>query len=60
MLTPDIPLVIVARPDGLEGIAVPNHVQVLCNIPFAEAMNTLRFSEFMVLPLRSSTVLCGM
>lgn len=58
-LIPDIPLVVVARPEGMKGIAVPNHVKVLRNISFAEAMNTLKYSEFTVLPLRSSTVPCG-
>ncbi len=58
-LVPHIPLVVVARPESLEGIAIPSHVRVLTSVPMAEAMNTLRYSEFMVLPLRSSTVPCG-
>jgi glycosyltransferase involved in cell wall biosynthesis len=51
--------VVVARPENLDGIAIPSHVQVLTSVPMAEAMNTLRYSEFMVLPLRSATMPCG-
>jgi glycosyltransferase involved in cell wall biosynthesis len=58
-LIPHIPLTVVARPENLDGLGVPGHVRVLTNVPLDEAMNTLRYSEFTVLPLRNSRVPCG-
>jgi glycosyltransferase involved in cell wall biosynthesis len=58
-LLPHIPLVVVARPESLQGLSVPRNVKVLCNVPLEEAMNILKFSAFTVLPLKTSTVPCG-
>jgi len=58
-LLPHIPVVAVVLPKNLKGIAVPSNVRVLVDAPFEEAMNTLRHSEFTVLPLKSSTTPCG-
>jgi len=56
---PSIRLVVVATPQSLHGLSVPENVRVHTNIPLADAMNILAFSRFMVLPLRSSEVPCG-
>jgi glycosyltransferase involved in cell wall biosynthesis len=58
-LIPHIPVIAVVLPSNLEGMVVPGNVRVLLDTPFEVAMNTLRFSEFMVLPLVSSTTPCG-
>jgi glycosyltransferase involved in cell wall biosynthesis len=58
-LMPHIPLVVVVRPENLKGITVPSHVRVLTNVSLDEAMNTLYYSKFTVLPLRDSKVPCG-
>ncbi len=58
-LTPHVPLVLVCRPHNLEGLNVPDHVRVLTNIPFGEAMNVLYHSQFMILPLAGAQVPCG-
>jgi glycosyltransferase involved in cell wall biosynthesis len=55
----DVTFVLVVRPENLEGLEVPPNVRVLVNAKFEEAMNVLRHSRFMVLPLASSTVPCG-
>jgi len=56
---PHIRLVLVARPHNLVGLHFPPNVQVLTNIPLARAMNILKFSRFMVLPLAGGQVPCG-
>lgn len=56
---PDIKLVVVARPGNFKDLDVPPNVKVLFNIPFESAMNILKFSRFMVLPLQTSRVPCG-
>jgi glycosyltransferase involved in cell wall biosynthesis len=56
---PDIPLVLVARPHNLKKLQIPANVKVLVNIPKTHAMNILKHSRFMVLPLRGSEVPCG-
>jgi glycosyltransferase involved in cell wall biosynthesis len=58
-LLPEIPFVVVVRPENLTGIEVPPNVRVMVNAPFKEAMNILRYSAFTVVPLLSSTVPCG-
>jgi hypothetical protein len=58
-LIPHIPLVVVARPEQIEGIPVPSHVRLRVNVPSFEAWNTLAHSEFMVLPLKDSHTACG-
>ncbi len=54
-----ITLAIVARPQNLEGIQIPDNVTIFTDIPYADAMNIMTHSEFTVLPLLSSTVPCG-
>src|SRR5436305_1350569 len=58
-LLPHIPVVVVALPENLKDIAVPKNVRLLVDAPLREAMNMLKFSEFTVLPLLSSTTPCG-
>jgi hypothetical protein len=59
LLTPDIPIVLVARPENLAGIAIPPHVKVLLDYPFEKTMNILRHSAFTVVPLAGTAVPCG-
>lgn len=56
---PDIPLVLVARPHNLKNLNIPSNVKVLVNIPRPHAMNIIKHSRFMVLPLKGSEVPCG-
>jgi glycosyltransferase involved in cell wall biosynthesis len=56
---PEIKLVVVARPDNVEGLNIPPNVKVCTNVPGLEAMNILKFSRFMVLPLADSQMPTG-
>jgi glycosyltransferase involved in cell wall biosynthesis len=56
---PDIPFVLVVRPESLTSIKVPPNVKVMVNAPFEQAMNILLHSQFTILPLSGSTVPCG-
>jgi len=56
---PAVRLAIVATPESVRGLAIPDNVVLHCNIPLASAMNILRHSRFMVVPLRDGTVPCG-
>lgn len=56
---PDITLVVVARPHNFQGIALPDNVKLFENLPLDETLNILKFSQFMVLPLKGSEIPCG-
>lgn len=56
---PALKLVVLARPHSFDGIDVPSNVTVRTNVPLGEAMNVLKFSRFMALPLVGSNVPCG-
>lgn len=56
---PHIQLVLVASPDSITDISIPDNVKVHTNIPLTQAHNILAHSAFMVLPLRDSQVPCG-
>ena len=56
---PDIPLTIVVRPENIKGLRIPPNLKVSVNIPQAQAMNILKYSRFMVLPLIGSEIPCG-
>ncbi len=58
-LLPEIPMVLVVRPENLKGLNVPSHVTVYVDQPIQTAMNILRHSHFTVVPLRDSEVPCG-
>jgi glycosyltransferase involved in cell wall biosynthesis len=58
-LLPSIRFKVVAWPQNLQGIVVPQNVELFYNIPRQQAMNILGGSEFMVLPLRNSATPCG-
>jgi glycosyltransferase involved in cell wall biosynthesis len=58
-MLPEIPFVLVVRPESLIGLEVPANVKVMVNAPFPEAMNILSYSAFTVLPLSGSKVPCG-
>ncbi len=56
---PNIKLVLVASPDSIADLTIPDNVKVHTNILLAQAHNILAHSAFMVLPLRDSQVPCG-
>jgi glycosyltransferase involved in cell wall biosynthesis len=56
---PEMALVLVAQPYNLVGCEIPENVKVYCDIPRAEALNILKHSQFMVLPLESNEASCG-
>lgn len=56
---PDIKLAIVARPENVAGVELPENVELFTNIPYPDAMNILVHSKLTALPLLSSTVPCG-
>lgn len=56
---PHLKLVIVAHPYNLTGINIPSNVEVLYHIPLHQAMNILKYSQFMALPLDGEDVACG-
>lgn len=56
---PRIPLVLVATPASLRGLAIPPNVTVRQKVPLSEAQAVIRRSRFMVLPLLHSRVACG-
>jgi len=56
---PNIQFVLVVRPKRLLGLHIPANVRVLTDIPYAQAMNVLYHSQFLVLPLNSSTMPTG-
>lgn len=58
-LLPDIRFVCVVRPHNLKNLRFPANVSVLADLPLGKAMNVLKYSRLMVLPLLNSTVPCG-
>ena len=54
-----IPVVLVCRPENVAGLDIPPNVTVYSYIPFGDAMNILKFSRLMVIPLAGSEVPCG-
>jgi glycosyltransferase involved in cell wall biosynthesis len=56
---PEIPFVLVVRPDNLIGVEIPANVKIMVNMPFEQAMNIMLHSVCTVLPLSGSTVPCG-
>jgi glycosyltransferase involved in cell wall biosynthesis len=58
-LTPEIPLVIVARPENLAGMHIPDRVRVHVNIEAAKANNIFAHARFIVLPRAGNAVACG-
>src|ERR1700704_3274262 len=53
---PEIPFVLVVRPENLMGLEIPANVKPIVNMPFEEAMNIMLYSACLVLPLSGSTV----
>lgn len=58
-LIPNIKLIAVVTPEYIQGLDIPDNVVIRSNIPLSQAFNILKFSEFMVLPLRDSEAPCG-
>lgn len=58
-LLPDVPLVIVARPNNLLGLEIPPHVLVFTNLKNEEFWGIVQKSSFVVLPLKDANTNCG-
>jgi hypothetical protein len=56
---PELTLVVVAQPGNLAGVVPPKNVKLFCDIPWNQAMNILRYSQFMALPLETNETSCG-
>jgi glycosyltransferase involved in cell wall biosynthesis len=56
---PELTLILVAQPYNLLGCEIPENVKVYCDIPRDEALNILKHSQFMALPLESNETSCG-
>ena len=56
---PELTLVLVVQPYNLLGCRIPENVKVYYDIPRTEALNILKHSHFMVLPLESRETSCG-
>ena len=56
---PDRRFVIVVRPANIEGLAVPDNVEVMCNIAYADAMAVVKGARLMALPLKTTDTPCG-
>jgi glycosyltransferase involved in cell wall biosynthesis len=56
---PHIPFIVVGRPENFAALDIPKNVIRYENTPLDFAMNLLKCSRFMVLPLNSSDVPCG-
>jgi glycosyltransferase involved in cell wall biosynthesis len=56
---PELRLALVVQPHNLAGIEIPDNVTVHFNIPTTQAMNILRYSQFMALPLETDETSCG-
>jgi hypothetical protein len=56
---PELTLLLVAQPYNLVGCEIPENVKVCCDIPRAEALNILKHSQFMALPLEKDDTSCG-
>jgi glycosyltransferase involved in cell wall biosynthesis len=56
---PNLNLVVVAQPHNLKSISVPDNVRILVNIPLQDAMNIMKYCQFMALPLETNETSCG-
>jgi len=56
---PEIPFVLVVRPESMRGLDVPPNVRVRVNLETAKTMNVVKHARFMVLPLAGNDVACG-
>jgi glycosyltransferase involved in cell wall biosynthesis len=56
---PHLVLVLVVQPYNIAGIDLPENVKVYCDIPRDDALNILKHSQFMALPLESDDTSCG-
>lgn len=56
---PEVPLLLIAHPDNLHGLAFTPNVRVRTRVPLAEAENAIAHARFMVLPLAHAQVPCG-
>ena len=59
MMLPRIKFVVVATPDSVRDLVIPSNVVLHTDIPLSRAHNIMAHSQFIVTPLRDSTVPCG-
>ncbi len=58
-MLPDIPVVMAVRPENIAGMELPVHLKAHTNLPSPQFWNIVRFSRFVVIPLRDETTNCG-
>jgi hypothetical protein len=58
-LGPAVRMVVIARPHSLQGLAVPDHVEVLTNIPLARVWRIAQDSAGVLVPLENAQKCCG-
>lgn len=56
---PSIPLVLVAKPENVASLEIPDNVRLRLQIPLQDVYNVVGHSRFLVLPLAGSEVPCG-
>lgn len=56
---PDIPVVMVVRPQNIAGIELPAHIKAHTNLPNGRFWNIVKFSRFVAIPLRDQSTNCG-
>jgi len=56
---PSLQLVIVTRPQAIEGISLPSNVHLYCNLPSSQYWSVVAHSKALLLPLRDEDTPCG-
>lgn len=56
---PDIPVVMAVRPQNIAGMVLPAHIAARTNLPSSQFWNIVKFSRFVVIPLRDQATNCG-
>lgn len=56
---PNIPLVIVTRPYVIETVNFPENIKIFTNLVSKKFWNIVKFSKFVVIPLRDAQTNCG-
>jgi glycosyltransferase involved in cell wall biosynthesis len=56
---PNIPLVIVTRPYVIKGLNFSENVKIFTNLPIKQFWSIVKFSKFVVIPLRNANTNCG-
>lgn len=58
-MTPTVDAVLICRPQSLAGLAVPDHVRVMTDVPYADCWRIAQDSIGVLVPLRDEMTCCG-